>query len=359
MANRVVIHAGTPKSGTTFLQSVLWTNRDRLRAAGVLVPGDRPYDHNRLGAAVRTRDPAQPRRQRHRELWRAFVDEAAAWPATVVLSNEWIVRADAAQLRRAVEDLRPAAVQVVLTARDPVSQVPAAWQESLKVGRSSPLGDFVQALDAGGQWSWRHLDPADVLDSWTDALPAGQCSVVTLPPRGTDPSVLWCRFAAVLGIDPDGCEVTTATANQSLSAEAAALLQQIGPSLRTAVDADDGGWLVQYRWIRQYVGHELLVPIAGRPIGLRDADVQRLRDRTRRSESRLAGGGYRICGDLADLSAATVSSRALHPDDVSDSAKLTVAVAIVPALLARVRQLARTTDRDDDGSAGGSDGLDG
>jgi hypothetical protein len=337
MAERVLLHAGTPKSGTTFLQSLLWANRNPLGDSGVLLPGERAFDHNRLGAALRTWRP-DARRQRNRRFWDQFVDAAAAWPGTVVLSNEWIVRADAEQLRHAVTALAPAKVDVVLTARDAVAQVPAAWQESLKVGNSTSLGDFLAAMDTeGGQWTWRHLDAAHVLAQWAEVLPAGSCSVVTLPPSGSHPAVLWSRFADVLGVDPAGYDIAGVVANRSLGAEAAALLQQIGPALRAAVDADSGGWMEQYRWIRQYVGHELLLALPGHPIGLRTTDVAALRTRAQQTVTRLAEGGYHVSGELSDLSSATVPPDAVHPDDVTDSDKLAVAVALLPRLLARVR----------------------
>jgi len=37
-APRAVVHVGAPKTGSTYLQAVLWRNRAALRAAGVLYP---------------------------------------------------------------------------------------------------------------------------------------------------------------------------------------------------------------------------------------------------------------------------------------------------------------------------------
>ena len=39
MAERVLLHIGAPKAGTTFLQTILWKNRESLGAQGLLVPG--------------------------------------------------------------------------------------------------------------------------------------------------------------------------------------------------------------------------------------------------------------------------------------------------------------------------------
>ena len=39
MAERIFLHVGTPKSGTTYLQAVLWQNADALKSEGLLLPG--------------------------------------------------------------------------------------------------------------------------------------------------------------------------------------------------------------------------------------------------------------------------------------------------------------------------------
>src|SRR5260370_11658881 len=77
---RVLVHIGEPKTGTTFLQQVMWSNRAELAAQGVVLPGHHPQDHYRASQDLRgipklasapagprtraggtpTRQPAQP-----------------------------------------------------------------------------------------------------------------------------------------------------------------------------------------------------------------------------------------------------------------------------------------------------------
>ena len=38
---RVLLHVGTPKTGTSYLQDVLFRNRDHLEARGILYAADR------------------------------------------------------------------------------------------------------------------------------------------------------------------------------------------------------------------------------------------------------------------------------------------------------------------------------
>ena len=42
---RVLLHIGLPKTGTTYLQQVVWGNRDRLASDGILLPGFGHREH--------------------------------------------------------------------------------------------------------------------------------------------------------------------------------------------------------------------------------------------------------------------------------------------------------------------------
>ncbi len=336
MAERVFLHVGTPKSGTTFLQTVLWQNRERLARDGLLVPGDRLYDHNLAAQGLRTRKGAK--RPRPIAMWQRFVDEARDWSGDVIVTNEWLTLANPQQVTRATSALAPAEVHVVVTTRDFTALVPAAWQESLKVGNPASLADFLTALDTDGdRWTWASLDPAEVVATWTGDVPADRVHVVTVPPRGAEPDLLWRRLAAVLGRDPAAYDTASSRANESLGAEAAALLQRVGPGLRAAVAPEGTHWVEPYRWLRNYVSHELLVPRGGSRIALRPAEWDALRARATRSRERLAEAGLDVAGDLADLTAAEPAAGGVHPDDVTAEQMLEVAGPLLADLLARVR----------------------
>jgi hypothetical protein len=161
---------------------------------------------------------------------------------------------------------------------------------------------------------------------------------VTVPARGSEPSLLWQRFSDACGIDPRWCDVGRAQPNESLGAESAALLQRIGPMLRDAIDADSAKWTEQYRWLRRYIGHELLVPQGGRAITLRPEEARILRERSVRSTALLRQAGYDVIGDLADLTAADeATARGVHPDDVTAEQMLEVLMPLAASLLRRVR----------------------
>jgi hypothetical protein len=156
-------------------------------------------------------------------------------------------------------------------------------------------------------------------------------------PPGSEPGLLWRRFATVCGIEPGSCDLTVADPNESLGAESAALLQRLGPSLRAAVDADTAHWTEQYRWIRRYVGHELLVPQRGSAIRLRQAEFDELRQRSHRTDASLRAAGFDVVGDLAELMSDAGDGPGKHPDDVTSDEMLEVAGTVVASLLRRLR----------------------
>ena len=45
MASQVFLHIGLPKTGTTYLQSVLWESRAALARDGYLLPGSGHREH--------------------------------------------------------------------------------------------------------------------------------------------------------------------------------------------------------------------------------------------------------------------------------------------------------------------------
>lgn len=334
MAERVVVHVGPPKSGTTYLQTMVWTHRETLRRHGVLVPGRTPFDHNLLATATRDDAPGPRARTRARRLAEVIAD----WPGTVVVSCEWFADHDGEAPVRFGRLVAGAPTTVVVTARDLEAVAPAAWQERLKLGFATPLDAFVDGLaEPGGRWSWTTLDPAVVARRWSaDAI-------VTVPAERAAPGVLWDRFAAAAGIADVRLEPDVTVANESLAVGPARLLEVVGPRLREAIDADSSPWPEQYRWLRRFVGHDLLVPRRGERIALAPAQSSAVRARSRSTRDALAAEGYAVFGDLADLTPEHPRP-GVHPASVSDAELVELAGDLIADLLRALRAEAARTE---------------
>ncbi|GAB2467054.1 hypothetical protein GCM10027063_04560 [Promicromonospora xylanilytica] len=340
MTQRVVFHIGAPKTGTTFLQQVLFANKARLEEHGVLVPGEAWGVH--AGAAAGLRQG--PGGRRHIE-WRRLLTTLRDWPGdTAIVSCEWFPMATVEQTAEALEQLQEIGeLHVVATARDLVDQVPGAWQEFLKLGHTSSIDEFAATMDQSGvRWCWDVLDIAEALERWGAGLPPEQVHVVTLPPRGAPPGTLWNRFATACGIDPSWCSTDVKFARESISVEAARLLQLAGPQLRAAVQTDSGKWNEAYVWIQRYLSHDMLLNFSGSKITMSGEQIEAVRARSERSIERLRERGYDLVGDFADLTSSVLPQGARHPDTVTDAEVFTLAAELIPALLDRLPEERRT-----------------
>src|SRR4051794_21641979 len=118
------------KTGTTYLQQLMYANRGSLREAGILLPGKSwgrqvrgVQDVMRMGR----RDPFV--RPQSRGAWQDLLDEVFAAPElTSVISVEFLSLAGRHGVRRVMESLAGADVRVVLTVRDMVPTLPSHWQ---------------------------------------------------------------------------------------------------------------------------------------------------------------------------------------------------------------------------------------
>src|SRR6202034_624874 len=164
---RVLVHIGEPKTGTTFLQQVMWSNRAELAAQGVVLPGHHPQDHYRAsqdlrGIAKLASDPAG----NWAGEWEILARQAQQAPRVAVISHELFSAADPEQAERGVRSLEPAEVHVVLTVRDMATLLPAEWQETVKhrnaKGFTEWLGDVIDkesySADRRQWWFWRVHD---------------------------------------------------------------------------------------------------------------------------------------------------------------------------------------------------------
>lgn len=326
---RVFFHVGGPKTGTTYLQSLLFLHRHELARDGVLYPARRPSDHFRamldlrdLPGAGRRVDPTVP------GTWDDVVSRAKGWRRTVVISQENLGQASPEQVRRAARSVEPAELHVVYTARDLERVITAQWQETLKLGGHKRLGRFVRDIvegsegGAAGRPFWELHDVPAVLRRWTaDVLPE-HVHLVTVPVAGAPRSLLWERFGAVLGIDTARYAAEDAHPNASLGAVEAAALRRINQRL--------GGSLALPAYdelVKRLIAEQVLVQRPD-PISITVPPERRawVRQRAERLVGELDAAGYDVVGDLDELRprlpehSGDTQPREVEPADVLDAA---------------------------------------
>jgi hypothetical protein len=231
------------KTGTTFLQALMEANKKAMASAGFLFPGHKWSDQSRAVREVLDFEVTDPRGPGDSSgMWEELSAQMLGHDGVAsVLSMEFLSYADSERARRVVESFDGAEVHVILTVRDAASAIPAQWQTSCRNGAKVPLRKFVQGVGAllgddpehrGGARIFQRTQGVDrMLDVWVPLVGRKHVHVVTLPPRGSDPDVLWHRFAGVVGIDPSVCPDRTVDTNPSLGFASTELLRRVNAEL--------------------------------------------------------------------------------------------------------------------------------
>lgn len=336
MARRVFFHIAAPKTGTTYLQTVMWSNRDRLAGEGVLLPGASRSDHWWSTLVVRE-DPRLDRKApRARGAWARVVADCASWPDTAVISHEFFGSASAEQAGRAIAALAPAEVHLVLTAREPLGLLTASWQESLKFKGTQRLSDYNREVSKSPHtiWNWRALDVSEVLSRWAQWVPAERVHILPLPGPGAPRELLWQRFGRLVGVDPDAYDVTAGHANRSMGMVESELLRRVNPRL-----TEIRSGLQRSTWVRTYLAAGHLVERNGEPFWPDEDQIEQCRVRGRAAVASIRDGGFDVVGDLDDLLVPDELPERRRPDSVTDGEIADAAVELVAAMLEDVRRL--------------------
>lgn len=314
---RVYLHIGEPKTGTTFLQDSLWANRVRLAAQGLQLPGYSDRDHSRASRDLRetprpASDPADPWTGE----WDVLAGQALCAGDRAVISNELLAASSPQQAERAVRSLRRAEVHVVATVRDFAGILPAEWQEAVKCRGTTGWGEWLDEVMAATRaadrrrrsWCWRVHDTLAILDMWSQHIPPDQVHIVTVP-RQDSAGLLWARFAAVLGVDPAGCDLTQARRNSSLGLAETEFLRRVNQAL----PAEMPYWFYA-REIKQILAHGVLStrPHYSRPV-LSPSQQAWAAEQAENLIAGLRDAKYHIVGDLAELRPGSQASPAGQP----------------------------------------------
>jgi hypothetical protein len=342
----VLLHVGTPKTGTSHLQDILFRNRDLLREHGILYQAER-FDGQFLAAL----DLMQLR-------WGGLEAEAiGAWDelaarvrefdGTAIISHEVLATASRAQAERALSSLGhpDTEVHVVLSVRDLVRQIPAEWQENVKHRRTHSYGDFLAQLRdptrsrGVAPWFWGVQEIPDILDRWAGDLPPERVHLVTVPPPGGAPNVLWQRFSSALGLDGLDLDLTEERANPSLGVPETALLRRINAQANEVVPPP------AYRpLVRELLAHQTLSRRTGSPrLRLPPSEHGWVSELAESWVAALEKRGYHVVGDLADLVVAqpVAAESYADPDRPDQEQVVEAAVEAITALLVENARLVR------------------
>lgn len=341
MAARVLVHIGLPKTATTYLQTILWDAPETMRAQGVLLPGRGRTDHLWTARTVCEAPALEAAHPRQRTAWRRIRAEIAEWEGTAIITHEFLAGASAAQAARMVEELAPARVEVVITAREPIGLFTTSWQESLKNRGVRRLPDYPGPVSQNplAIWNWRTLDLGLVLERWGDVVPADRVHILPLPPRGAPRDLIWQRFAALAGLNADAFDAAAGFANRSMGIAEAETLRRINEHLverELLVSALERGTI-----IRSLLADGLLVPRGGERYWPEPEQIDDCRRRGLKAIAMIEERGFDVIGDLADLESPEQLDVRRTIGSVTDAEVADIATDLAAQLAAEVRELRR------------------
>ena len=345
MSTKVLLHVGCPKTGTSYLQDVLFRNQAVLREHGILYPADR-FDAHFLAALDLMTLPWGGLETEAVGAWDRLAEQVREWDGTAVVSHEIFARATRAQVERALASLGDAEVHLVLSVRDLVRQVPAEWQENVKHRSHITYARFLRTIrDPGrdskiGSWFWAVQELPDILDRWASSVPPERVHLVTVPPPGADRGELWRRFSRTFGLDGLPLDLTAERENPSLGVPETALLRTINQRVTSVLAPPD------YRpLVREVLAHQTLSRgVASARLGLAPDDHAWAQQLSRSWVEVLGERGYDVAGDLEDLIGPPAAAFA-DPDTAAADELLPPALDAIGALLVEAARLRAVEER--------------
>ncbi|HSV38275.1 MAG TPA: hypothetical protein VLI04_05895 [Nocardioidaceae bacterium] len=325
MSERVVLHVGAMKSGTSFIQQTLAENKDVLAGQGFLFPGE-VWRHQVLGVIdvlgqLRDGKPMVLAEG----MWQRLLDEMSAHDGTSLISMEFLAPVPKVNIRKVLDSLAPAQVDVVLTVRDLGRNIPAMWQEGVQNAETWTWDDFEEAIRTGDPttpgWArrfWRPMAIAAIADRWVSEAGVDHVTIVTGPPPGAPRDLLWRRFCDAVRLDPEPF-VMPERDNASIGAASALVLRDLNVHLKELTTN-------QYNAV---IKHEL----AKRGMAARRREEQTIgftaddwvRERAQGMIERFQELGVRIVGDLEDLRPIDTEGVDLRAVPVADREEAAVA----------------------------------
>lgn len=328
MARRVFMHVGVAKTGTTYLQRILYGHKDILRSHGVLYPGERS-DQFMASIDLRGLEADQYAHLNSAGMWDRLVKEVNAYDGDALISHETFARCSSADVRRVQDSFRDTELRVVLTVRDLGRQIPAVWQETLKNRATSSYGEFLSDVfvnpDSGEhKFFWRVQDVGKVVRRWGRAVGTSNVTIVTVPTPGGARDELWNRFARAVELSAVPIDLPEVGGNVSLGAAEAELLRHVNQVL-----PEDFPWPRYARAVKRQFAELKLSPRGTSRILVPPQWHQAAKDKAAAMVSYLETSGCRVIGDLADLTPQLPGAEVSGPDDLTSDQLLLVAAEVI------------------------------
>jgi hypothetical protein len=275
-------------------------------------------------------------------MWRALAADIEQWQGNALISMEWLVDITEVQIAACVDSLAPARVEVICTARDLLRNLPAQWQETTQNFNTWGWQEYADAVtdDSGHAQSpparrfWRQHDVPRILERWISAVPSDRIHLVTVPPPGHDPEVLWQRFCSILSLDGTDFEPPRME-NPSLDVVSARLMERVNQeALSRGLSRE-----IYVPYFKHLLAKEVLAgtSASGDPIAVTSQTESALKARAESLVGELRAMKINVVGSLDDL-VPKQQSQGRVPTSVDEAEVLDASVKALVSVLEKVAE---------------------
>lgn len=271
MADRVIIHAGFHKSGTTALQHAFDLNKKTLKEHRVIYPLNAGRAHHRAAWGLTERVWGWRNnggKQVPIKAWDALIRQIKQAPGTVLISSEFFTEAKEHHIAKARKDLGKLPVTLVFTVRPFAKILASSYQQFLKYGIKMRFEPWLEKVFTEKSESkvtptfWDRVQVDEVVGRWAKHF--GSENVIVVLADESKPEFIFEEFAKILGVPSEVLPIPEIGGNRSMTLEETELLYLINK-----IYDRSGGWeqyraLVRDGYVRFLADHTQADPKAER-----------------------------------------------------------------------------------------------
>lgn len=305
---RLIIHPGFHKSGTTALQESFALNRSLLREQGILYPHIGTKAHHRIAWSLTQRPWGWNKRGGEKtpeKVWDRMVDRInSAKEETVILSSEFFSEIDGEKVRKIRSDIKGRDIQILFTVRPLAKLLPSSYQQYLKYGITIEFEDWLhEILDKPGESKvsptfWQRHSHGKVVARWVDIF--GKSNVRVLIVNEAQPTFLFDEINKLLNLQNGTIKAAPSGSNRSLTMEEISLLLELNRQFPKERVWDEYELFIRAGYIRELTDHVPPAPGKERLLTPQWA-VDKANELGKEIQRELLNSGVRIIGDVESL----------------------------------------------------------
>jgi hypothetical protein len=262
VADRVVLHAGFHKSGTTALQHAFDANKRSLRKFGITYPPNPGKAHHRAAWGLIERVwgwKDHGGKLIPIKAWSALIRQVRKSSGTVLISSEFFTEAKDHHVAKARKDLGSTPVTVVFTVRPFAKILASSYQQFLKFGVKVRFEEWLEHVFSKKYEStitptfWNRVQVDEIVERWGKHF--GPENVVVILADESKPEFIFEEFARILNVPSESLPVPEIGGNRSMTLEETELLYQINNIYNRSEGWEQYRALIRDGYVRYLADH--------------------------------------------------------------------------------------------------------